>query len=336
MNRIRLAIIGCGAVADVVHLPVATNSDRVEVTVLVDKEIDHVSRLAKKFQVGDFAQDAREVIGKVDAAILALPHHLHAMIGTMLLEEGLHVFVEKPMAMSTAECESMIKAARKHKKILCVGMARRFYSSSRFIKNIIASGLLGTIMEFDFEEGSVYNWPVTSDFIYRPETGGGVLADTGAHVLDQLLWWLGDYESVDYYDDAMGGVEADCEIHLSLKSGAKGVIRLSRIRDLRNSYILRGEKATLEIESNFNPKIDLKFGGQEFSLSGRMQNDDRAEIRPNDCFAAQFEDFITAIGEERKPLVDGVEGMRVVKLIEGCYAVRKPMKLPWVMPEIIA
>jgi len=55
-------------------------------------------------------------------------------------------------------------------------------------------------------------WKVASDFMFRKEAGGGVLADTGAHLLDLLLWWLGDYESVEYCDDAVGGVEADCEL----------------------------------------------------------------------------------------------------------------------------
>ncbi|MCZ6820175.1 MAG: Gfo/Idh/MocA family oxidoreductase, partial [Calditrichaeota bacterium] len=268
-EKLKFALIGCGAVADHVHLPVVAMSERAKITVLVDKSSLRARQLAEKYGVPETVDDHRKIIGKVDAALVAVPHHLHAPITIDLLQHGIHVLVEKPMALKTKDCDDMIKTAKNAGAVLAVGLARRFYPSSQFVKNMLDRKLLGEIISYDFNEGAIYNWPVATDFMLRKETGGGVLADTGAHALDTLLWWLGDYESVDYYDDAMGGVEADCEIHLSLKSGAKGVIRLSRIRDLRNSYILRGEKATLEIESNFNPEIDLKFGGQEFSLSGR-------------------------------------------------------------------
>ena len=70
----------------------------------------------------------------------------------------------------------------------------------------------------------MYSWPVASDFMFRKDAGGGVLADTGAHVLDTVLWWLGDWDKVEYHDDAHGGVEADCLLKLTMKSGAVGTV----------------------------------------------------------------------------------------------------------------
>ena len=62
---------------------------------------------------------------------------------------------------------------------------------ARFVKRLLDNGVLGDIRRFDIREGFVYEWPVTSDFMFRREAGGGVLADTGAHVLDMALWLLG-------------------------------------------------------------------------------------------------------------------------------------------------
>ena len=69
------------------------------------------------------------------------------------------------------------------------------------------------------------------------------------HALDLVLWWLGDHEGVDYYDDAVGGVEANCELHLKMKSGVSGLIEVSRTRGLRNTCVISGEHGALEVGS---------------------------------------------------------------------------------------
>ena len=122
-------------------------------------------------------------------------------------------------------------------------------TSNAFLKKALDSGILGDITSFDFQEGSVYDWPVASDFMFRKAAGGGVLADTGAHVLDTLLWRVGDWQSVVYRDDSQGGVEADCLLELQMDSGATGTVQMSRSRALRNTYIIRGDRGHLEIES---------------------------------------------------------------------------------------
>ena len=163
--------------------------------------------------------------------------------------------------------------------------------------------MLGDIINFDFREGIIYKWPIMSDFAFRKETGGGVLADIGVHILDLLLWWLGNYDSFEYYDDAMGGVEADCELHLKLKSGATGIVQLSRTRDLRNTCIIQGERGSLEIETTFNSQIKLKINGQSLNLTGRAISEGMAEERAEDIFSRQLQDFQEAIRHNQPPLI---------------------------------
>jgi predicted dehydrogenase len=278
------------------------------------------------------------VVGKVDAAILALPHHLHAPVASDLLAAGVHVLVEKPMAMSGAECDRMIAAAESSGAVLAVGVARRFYDAGRFIKRMLDSGMLGKIRRFDGREGFVYSWPVASDFMFRRDTGGGVLADGGAHMLDTCLWWLGDWESVEYFDDSRGGVEADCEVHLKMKSGAEGVVELSRTRDLRNTWIIEGEHGTLEVDSIFNPLVRLRLrdanGDQEFELTGHALREDGEDEPPLACFNRQMIDFVDAIEQGRPPRASGSEGKRSVELIEACLANRRPLEHAWTLAGI--
>jgi predicted dehydrogenase len=334
LSNLKLAVIGCGAITKGIHLPVTALSDQVEVTVLVDKFLPRAHELADKYGVPAVADDYRDVIGQVDAAIVALPNYLHAPVTLDLLRSGIHVLVEKPMALKTSECDEMIEAARNTGAVLAVGLVRRFYESSQSVKKIIENGLLGNILGFDCREGIIYRWAVASGAMFRKETaGGGVFVDMGIHVLDLLLWWLGDYDSVEYYDDAMGGVEADCELYLQLQCGASGVVELSRTRNLRNSWIIRGERGTLEVEKGLNPLIHLETKNQGVVLTGQVTRDDAADKDLRDVFRRQLDDFADAILSHRQPFVPGQEGKRAVELIETCYASRQSLKQPWMFPE---
>ena len=335
--RPRIGIIGCGAVTERGHLPATLRLDRGQVVLLVDKNRTRAEQLARRFNVPQVADDYTRGFDKIDAAIVALPHYLHAPVSIDLLKRGIHVLVEKPMALNVAECDAMIEAARQSRATLAVGIMRRFLPSYRFVKAIIDTGFLGKIDSFDIREGLVYKWPVASDFFFRRETaGGGVLIDTGAYTMDAVQFWFGDCKSLEYFDDNMGGVEANCEIHLEMQNGTRGYIELSRTRDLRNTAIIRGERGTIEVSLQTSrvwvyPKgLDTKVAGnvleaQTFTATGESLVD---------LVKAELEDWIEAILGKTQPRVPGEEGRKSVALIEACYRNRKPLELPWLSPRL--
>jgi predicted dehydrogenase len=330
MQKIKLAIIGCGAISRVLHLPVVSTLDHVDLTVLVDKNSERAQTLAEQFNVPVVADDYTDVTGDFNTALVALPHYLHAPVAIDLLDRNIHVLTEKPMALTTADCRKMITAAESASRTLAVGLDCRFFKSSQLVRELISNGLIGPVKRFDFRVGNIFSWSAASDFMFRKDkSGGGVLIDIGSHILDLMLWWLGDYQSVTYYDDAMGGVEADCEIHLQLASGAAGIVELSRTRQLRNSYIIEGELGILEIETGFNPHIKLKTKQSDLTLNGFAEHKNFSDSTLNDVFARQFKDFTEAVIHQREPFVSGRKAMDVVKLIEQCYAAKRPLNQPW-------
>ena len=133
--------------------------------------------------------------------------------------------------------------------------------------------MLGAIRSFDVREGLVFRWPVKSAAMFSPKCGG-VMADTGTHVLDLLLWWFGDVASFEYWDDAAGGVEADAVMHLEMASGVTGRVEMSRTRDLRNSCIIRGDCGTLEVGTKTDSTVTLTPAHGHVSLSGRATTPD--------------------------------------------------------------
>jgi predicted dehydrogenase len=330
-NRLRVAIVGCGAVSEWQHLPALLSSNDVILTALVDKNPQRVESLAKNCpDIQIKTNDFHDLAGKVDCAVVALPHSLHCPVTIDLLDMGIHVLVEKPIALNTAECDRMIATSEKVERVLAVGHMRRFFPSSITVKNIIDSEIIGRIKKFDFQEGYPYNWPVTSISLFKSElSGGGVLIDTGPHILDQLQWWLGNISEIEYYDDNMGGVEADCLLNLKLYSGVSGTVTLSRIRQLRNTFTIEGENAKLEIEAA--PLATTRLYGRKGELLL-----DAKQVEPKgyidgyiDSTKTQLKAFVQACRGSYSKIVTGNEASKTIAIIERCYLSRKPLHQKW-------
>lgn len=334
LTTIRLALIGCGAVTEHYHLPLLIERQDVEVVHLVDRDPARTARLAEHFKHAACSADYQS-IRDIDAALVAVPHRLHAPVALELLDRGISVLVEKPMAMSTAECRAMIAAAHRNEAVLAVGMQKRFSRACRLIKQMIASGMLGKILDFDLREGDIYGWQSVDSSMLSKELGGGVVTGVGVHALDLLLWWLGDAASVEYYDDALGGIEANCEYHIRMANGAQGILEFSRTRTLRNTWRIRGERGILEFGTDWKAELRLTVEGSDVVLSNERGGGEARETAW-DQLRGQFDDFVDAVRHHRSPLVSGEEGMRVIALMEAGERSRKTLYQPWVTPPLNA
>lgn len=331
-DPIQLAIVGCGAIAELGHLPDAANCPDVQVTVLVDRDTTQARQIAGEHGIPHVLDDYRQITKYASAAVVALPPYLHAPVTIDLLNHGIHVLVEKPMAIRVEECDRMIEAAQSNRAVLAVGLARRFGATWRFARKVIDEEVLGRIKSFEVQEGDVFGWPVTTPFfLTREEAGGGVLADAGVHVLDALLWWFGDVKSLQYYDDDYGGVEANCKLELAMANGVKGTVELTRTHATPNSTVIHGERGSLTVKAfsdSVRLEMDGDFDGERLVLDGPVLQVLSDSSVP-DLKVTQLSDFAAAIRTGQTPVIDGVEGRRSVDLMEQCYALRRPMRLPW-------
>lgn len=324
----RLAVVGCGAAARWIHLPAL---ERIGWTprLFVDPNLERAVNLS----TGSGAPASTEYephLEDFDAALIAVPHAYHADLACSLLERGKHVFVEKPLALNSADAERMVNTAARTEMTLSVGLMRRQLSAARWLKLILEQGALGGIQAFDVREGSPYEWMVASDAIWRKESaGGGVLVDLGAHVLDLLDWWLGPLEVVEYIDDSYGGVEADCLLTVATRGGATGTIELSRTRKLRQTALIRGERATIEVGTDSNT-----IRTHPESLSTRRLEGVRGRSLKHqtydDLFDAQLSHWRAVVNGKAAPAVTGEEAMSSLKTIEEAYRQRRQWSLPWV------
>lgn len=332
-ENLRVAMVGCGAVAEHRHLPALARRNDCSVVALVDQNPQRAKGLVRHFGNPKILTDFRGLLPlEIDVAIVALPNHLHAAVSVELLRAGIHVLVEKPIALSVADCDEMLRAAEEGQVLLGVGMMRRFIHASRFVKWALDNNLIGPIHSIDIRDGYAYSWPITTDFAFRKETaGGGVLMDTGVHTLDQLLWWMGEPSSYEYSDDNAGGVESECLLDAILPSGAKATIELSRNRNLRNTAQFYGERGEIEV-SLLNNTLWLRLTGAPVQLIGGGFPPSQRTAAPQsqiDIIQAEHDDFFDAIRTGRPPEVSGSEARRGISWIEACYCNRQSLRLPW-------
>ena len=141
---IRIGVIGCGKIAQVRHLPEYQANPNVELVGYYDKNPQRAKDMAEKY--GGVAYDSYFDLLKnpeIDAVSVCVENRSHAEIATAALYSGKHVLVEKPMAVTLAECESMVAAAENNGKHLMVGHNIRFDPVHRRAKELLDSGIIG-------------------------------------------------------------------------------------------------------------------------------------------------------------------------------------------------
>lgn len=325
----RLALIGCGAVAEKGLLP-ATKRLNWRVDVLVDRDAARARELAKRFNAQKGVASLSEIdLGQVEAAIVAVPNALHAQVCRGLLERGIHILVEKPIATTSSDCETMIAAARSSGARLAAGHIHRFCNVHRWTRRLMECGGLGLIRSLDLRVGSPFGWPLKSGGLWNHNlAGGGVLMDTGVHFLDLALWWLGDLVVEHYVDDSYGGVEADCLGHARIEGEGSAVFEFSRTRNLRNSVIIEGTNGLIEVDLIRYALLRVADVPSDFQDYYRDLAEGRQQ-RYEELFIEEMRDWLSAIQDQREPFVNGDEGSRAVRFIETCYQHRKSWQFPW-------
>ena len=329
-KNIRLAIIGCGAIAETGHLPGALMVPEVELSVLVDKDLARAQKLAAQFGALTVTDSLAGIEKLADAAILCLPHHLHCPVALDLMARGLHILVEKPMALSTDECDQMIAASQRAGVVLAVGLMRRYFRCAVFLKQVLTSQVLGAVKKFRIEDGGAYAWPSASPFVLsKAHSGGGVLMGNGSHVMDSLIWWFGEPQSISCFTNADGGMETDATVEMIMPGGALGTVELSRTRSLANRTQVWAERGYIEIPL-YGDRVTLQLAGVAHSLAGQAKSiADHGDQDLTCVLADQLRDWVCAMRRSPSTLVTGPESRRSIALIENCYRHAQPLPESW-------
>lgn len=198
----RAGVIGCGAIAQAVHLPGYMRARGAALAAACDPVPQRLREAARIAGDGLHTYtDYREMLAaeRLDVVSVASPNKFHAEQAEAALAAGAHVLLEKPPATSLAEIERIRRAVRRSGRLLIVGFLHRFYRGNRRMHRLIQEGAIGApyMIRVRFaHRGPMPGW-AKSEWFYDPALArGGALLDMGIHAIDQCQWLVGPIRSV--------------------------------------------------------------------------------------------------------------------------------------------
>lgn len=193
MSRVRIAIIGAGAVSDYHHVPAIRLDPRAALVAACDADAALVQRRKQDWQIGKVTTDYEEVCADpdVDAVIIATPNFTHQPMALAAARAGKHIMCEKPLGLNAAEAAEMYRAARDNRVVHMTAFTYRFAPSMRYLRHLVATGALGQPRHFRSQR--FLDWPETSWGWrqYKDKAGAGDLFDMTIHRIDFAIDLLG-------------------------------------------------------------------------------------------------------------------------------------------------
>jgi predicted dehydrogenase len=226
-GKLRVALMGVGAIAQVVHLPVLNELDDVELAGVCDIDNVRANALAARFGIPHIFRRDDDVFRSdlIDAIIICTPSYLHEEQAIAAMEAGKHVLVEKPLALSPEAVERVLAAAERTGRTLMVAMNNRYRPDTMALRPFAQNGELGDVF---LTRGAWLNRKmrlVRPTWRHRRATaGGGAMMDLGVQTLDLCLWMLDFPQAVSvmtqmHFPEGME-VEDTAGIIVRMKDGA--------------------------------------------------------------------------------------------------------------------
>ncbi len=262
-KKVRVGVIGCGAIAERVHVPDYHACPYAELVAFCDVDKSKAEALAKQFApearvYTDYKQMLKD--GGVDAVSVCTPNIYHGPATVMALNSGCHVLVEKPMATSLEEAQKMIDTAKKKGLLLMVNQSQRRFPEHRKAKEVVESGILGKILHVTamFGHAGPEEWSPTGKWFFdKKQARFGAMADLGVHKADLILYLTGKEvaEICAFYarlEKPGATVEDNFVSALKFTDGTVGTLSASwTVKGMSADYIiLHCENGTLQVAVN--------------------------------------------------------------------------------------
>ncbi|HSR33001.1 MAG TPA: Gfo/Idh/MocA family oxidoreductase [Anaerolineae bacterium] len=196
---LRLAFSGTGYISQI-HAKAAQKLPGVELVAVVNHRPESRAKFADTFGIPRQYATIEELLadGDLDAISVNTPNYLHAPQSIAALEAGVHVLVEKPMAMDAAQAGKMLSASEESGALLMVAHCWRFDEEVLWVRKQLDGGAIGDVVRTK-GYGVHANWGPGGWFTQKQFAGGGALADMGIHAIDTVRFLLGDPQPVDVY-----------------------------------------------------------------------------------------------------------------------------------------
>lgn len=213
MERVKIAVIGCGSIANSAHIPAYRKNPGADLTWFCDILPERAEKAAAEYG-GHFTTDYKELLHRedIDAVSICTPNNVHAPIAMDFLRAGKDVLCEKPAARTYAEALEMQQVQRETGRLLTIGVCNRFNTSVVKIKELIEAGELGEIFHVYISFRAHRSIPgLGGAFTTKAIAGGGALIDWGVHFIDLVMFCCGDPKPLTVSGEAFSRLGRDIE-----------------------------------------------------------------------------------------------------------------------------
>jgi predicted dehydrogenase len=325
MEKVKLALVGCGNIGQVVHLPIFQKMNDVEIVAVVDPDKRKAQAVAQRNNIANSFTSIEDLLNSpvsngLKAVDICSSTDTHKHLAITAMAGGLDVLVEKPISRTYKEAQEMVDASKKYNKRLMVGMNNRFRPDTMILKTFIENGELGKL--YYIKSGWLKQQSTSSPWqVQRDKSGGGVFLDMGIVMLDMALW-LQNYPDVisvsaSNFNQLTKNVEDSSAVFARLANGVTLTIEVSWTFHREGDFFycnVFGDKGSAFI----NPLKVLK------SVHGNLVNLTPAKAQtPVSLYKKSYENELRHFVNMEKDMVplisSGEEAARRMKIVEAIY-----------------
>ena len=341
MSKIKVAVIGCGNIANAAHIPAYMKNSEVEIKYFCDIIPERAEKCVEKYGCGIAVADYHEFLNdpEIEAVSVCTHNDFHSIIAIDFLKAGKHVMCEKPAARILSEALEMQKVAHETGKILNIGVVNRFNTYVMKIRELIESGELGEVYHVYASFRSHRSIPgIGGDFTIKAKAGGGSLIDWGVHFIDLVLYCCGDPKPISASGEAFCKLGKDIKNYTYTSMWAEDTADMNGIYDVDDSVV--GLVRTTGPVVSFNGAWAQNIGEREmfidfmgdkagirlqycsdfqlWSVKNGMLTETKVSAKETDMYENEINDFIRCIktGDKNQQYIDyAVETSKILQAI---------------------
>lgn len=343
MSKIKVAVIGCGTIANAAHIPAYMKNEDVEIKYFCDLIIEKAQACVEKYGCGTAVVDYHDFLNdpEIKAVSVCTHNDFHSIIAIDFMKAGKNVLCEKPAARILSEALEMQKVAHETGVVLNIGVCNRFNTYVEKIKELIDAGELGEVYQVYASFRAHRSIPgLGGDFTTKASSGGGALIDWGVHYLDLILFCCGDPKPLTASGEAFCKLGKDMKNYVYTGMWAEETKNLNGTYDVDDSVtgIVRtagpvitfngawaqniGQSETYIDFLGDKAGIRLKYCGdfKLYSVKNGMLTESAYSCKTTDMYENEINDFIKCIqegGRKNRQYIDNA--VLTSKIMQAIY-----------------